>query len=930
LTATRVLALAIDDEALAALRAVPPDPGPAAAMARQVELAWHLRQRDTAAALQHAQAAEEDLAAGIPGSGTGLNARLQVLRAEVHWLHADLAAAELAARRAEDLIGGVRHGPNESPDALVCLSDVESMLAQCAFDRMDVALACSHMEQARALALQASDMQRALVAEDMQAYWGMVVGTAYAELAFSDSVAQRLSHADPLVALWARDLMAQVLIRQDRYAEAIAAFTQVADEAARIGQRRRAIVACSNVCACFLNLGDHEAALEWVERLLGLARPTAWPGSLGNGLTTMANLLRHMGRLDDARTFIDEALEVLAPLSRSRLWAVALGYSGEVAIEQQDCARAEHDFAAQIALAEATGLVEIAIMGRRGRAEALSGLGRAREAKGCALEALHQSERQASAVFVFDALSVLAGIHQIHDLPAPPGLPEPSACLHYQQRAIEVGRSIDGFEIPARSWEALAREQARLGDHVAAYRSAVEAAAMREREHAQAATHRAIAMAARLQTERMRTEGARLREQAQAAAQRAELLQDTNAVLEQLGAMGQEITAQLDIDRVFKRIHAHLQALLDAQHLAIWLLDDAGQTLHLRFGIEGGQPLPPAQMPMSQPHSNVARCVREGLEVLHAPDPAHADPTHMPGSLRTLTALFGPLRVRDRLLGVMSVQSEREHAYGERERLIFRSLCAYGAIALDNASAYQQLESARQQLEAATRVKSEFLANISHDLRTPLASLHGYLETLLLSRETVTEDDRQRYLRTALRQSEKVSRLARELLELARLEAGAVEFTPERFSLVELAQDVLQKMEFAARQRSQHLGILVDPGLPDVYADIAMTERVLTNLLDNAVTHAPVGSQVRLEVRMGRRQIQVAVLDTGPGVSPDLREGLFTRPSAIAREHRPGGAGLGLLIVQRLLQRHGSEVCLVERAGFGAAFEFALAPADGL
>ncbi|MEJ8837472.1 sensor histidine kinase [Ramlibacter sp. AN1133] len=224
------------------------------------------------------------------------------------------------------------------------------------------------------------------------------------------------------------------------------------------------------------------------------------------------------------------------------------------------------------------------------------------------------------------------------------------------------------------------------------------------------------------------------------------------------------------------------------------------------------------------------------------------------------------------------------------------------------------------ELSAQDRQRRELVANISHDLRTPLTSLHGYLETLRVKADHLSRADQERYLDIALGQSRKVNRLAEELFELARLEHGGVKPATERFSLPELLQDVVQKFELPAQARSQRLLLEIAPDLPPVAGDIGMIERVLTNLLDNAIRHTPAGGMVRVLLGREADAVRVQVADTGPGVPESLREGLFDRPP-IASGRRTGG-GLGLLIVRRILQLHGSDIQLVTAAGQGAVFEF--------
>ncbi|GJI90313.1 sensor histidine kinase [Duganella hordei] len=219
--------------------------------------------------------------------------------------------------------------------------------------------------------------------------------------------------------------------------------------------------------------------------------------------------------------------------------------------------------------------------------------------------------------------------------------------------------------------------------------------------------------------------------------------------------------------------------------------------------------------------------------------------------------------------------------------------------------------------------RREIVANISHDLRTPLGSLHGYLETLSLKDDTLDAAGRQRYLGIALAQSRKVGRLAQALFELARLEHGSVEPEIEAFSLSDLIQDVFQKFELQAEERKVRLMATLPHPAPMVQADLGMIERVLTNLLDNALRHTPAGGEVEIVVEPARDgKVQVTVGDTGPGIPEAMQEVLFRRPFALRGERREGG--LGLLIVSRVLQLHGSKIELLSEPQRGAVFRFAL------
>ncbi|WP_226476017.1 HAMP domain-containing sensor histidine kinase [Pseudomonas sp. MWU16-30323] len=218
--------------------------------------------------------------------------------------------------------------------------------------------------------------------------------------------------------------------------------------------------------------------------------------------------------------------------------------------------------------------------------------------------------------------------------------------------------------------------------------------------------------------------------------------------------------------------------------------------------------------------------------------------------------------------------------------------------------------------------RREMVANISHDLRTPLASLHGYLETLSLKDASLTPQERRRYLGIALDQSRKVGGLAQSLLELVRLEHGFVQPVIEGFSLPDLVQDIFQKFELTAEARAITLTASLPPVVPTVLADLGLIERVLTNLLDNALRHTPPNGEVEVTLAPKSGFVEVTVSDSGPGISPDLREGLFLRAFTIGGARRDGG--LGLRIVHRILQLHGQEIRLIDVPGRGATFTFAL------
>ena len=238
----------------------------------------------------------------------------------------------------------------------------------------------------------------------------------------------------------------------------------------------------------------------------------------------------------------------------------------------------------------------------------------------------------------------------------------------------------------------------------------------------------------------------------------------------------------------------------------------------------------------------------------------------------------------------------------------------------------RRIEAQMHSLEETDRLRRELISNVSHDLRTPLASMQGYLEVLSLPSQKLTEAERSRYLSTAFKHCQRLGRLISELFELSKLDAGRITPKLERFSLAELLQDVMQKFELKAKDRHIDLVFQVDGGLFQVDADIALIERVLENLVENALRYTPSGGKVTLGLKSGVANIHVSVADTGIGVSQDELPKLFdryyrgTRPNVESEQ----GTGLGLAIVKRILDLHGCSIQVTSRLGQGSCFAFML------
>ncbi len=231
-----------------------------------------------------------------------------------------------------------------------------------------------------------------------------------------------------------------------------------------------------------------------------------------------------------------------------------------------------------------------------------------------------------------------------------------------------------------------------------------------------------------------------------------------------------------------------------------------------------------------------------------------------------------------------------------------------------------------EELKNTDRLRRELIANISHDLRTPLASIRGYLETIQMKGKRLKNEEREEYFRIIEETAEGMQVLVEQLFELSKLEAKQIKPHFEPFSIKDLIYDVVMKFKPTAEKKRITVKVSVPDGLPQVYADIGLIERVLTNLVENAVNYTPPGGAVFICASKRNNQVQVEIIDTGRGIAAEDLPFVFERFFRGKKVHaeNANGSGLGLAITKKIIELHQSTITVESKLNEGSKFVFGL------
>jgi len=229
------------------------------------------------------------------------------------------------------------------------------------------------------------------------------------------------------------------------------------------------------------------------------------------------------------------------------------------------------------------------------------------------------------------------------------------------------------------------------------------------------------------------------------------------------------------------------------------------------------------------------------------------------------------------------------------------------------------------QMQSIDQLRRELIANVSHDLRTPLAVLKGYVETLQIKNDTLSEDEKKEYLNITHDNIDKLSSLINQLFEYSKLEAEQVTPIKEPFSITELSHDLIAKFKVLADKKGISLQLDNPADNNMVFADVGLVERALQNLIENAIKYTQPNGTVTLALKKRNKDVEINITDTGAGIPVSEQPYIFDRYKQVDKSaKKQQGYGLGLAIVKKIMDLHDTTITVLSKPKEGSSFIFNL------
>ena len=448
--------------------------------------------------------------------------------------------------------------------------------------------------------------------------------------------------------------------------------------------------------------------------------------------------------------------------------------------------------------------------------------------------------------------------------------------------------------------------------------------------------------------------------------ERTEALATRTRQLEAVRAVSVDITRELDLATLLGLIFRRVGELIGTGACTVWLWDESAQVLVPQVWNSGDAWRGEVRLRLGEGVGGAVAQRREGLLLNDYRTSAYAAPVFLDRT--TVTAVMGePLLYHDRLLGAITIDNaDLGRPFTDQDREVLSLLVTHAAIAIENARLYatirahaaeleirvrqrtRDLELANQQLEEASRRKSEFLASMSHELRTPLNSILGFGQLLLEQTGETLSPKQTRFLTHIFNSGQHLLQLINDILDLSKVEAGKFVLQPERLPVAETVGDILVIARGLANKKGQTIRPEIARDLPWLYADPVRFKQILFNLLSNAVKFTPERGTITVtacricdsrfpisdfpnqdsepQSQIANRKsemLELAVTDTGIGIKAEDLPRLFQEFVQLKGAKSQEGTGLGLALTKRLVEMHGGRI-RAESPGEGCGSTFTI------
>lgn len=407
--------------------------------------------------------------------------------------------------------------------------------------------------------------------------------------------------------------------------------------------------------------------------------------------------------------------------------------------------------------------------------------------------------------------------------------------------------------------------------------------------------------------------------------------------------IGQDLTAILNYNELVQTMVKHMNRALDTSCCLMATYHPHNNEVIVQAEYRAPDFTPATETPTAgQRLTPDTICVIGEAIRQRQPVTAYVNRPDTPPAAREQLAKMGassqltlPMTAGERILGIVTwVDQEPGRIFTQADIQLAQTLVAQSTVAIDNAELFRELETRALELAEANRLKSQFLATISHELRTPMNSIIGFSDTLLSGLYGELNEKQASRIERIQRNGYTLLTLIDDLLDLSKIDAGRMELNIEQVNVHESIMAVAQSMESQAVKQGLEMKFEVEPDLPRVRADARRLRQVITNLLSNAIKFTQEGSiTIRSQSieRNGAPFVQISIADTGIGISPDDQAIIFDefRQADGSTTRMFGGTGLGLAITKRLVEMMNGAIWVVSEPGQGSTFSFVLPASEG-